>query len=280
MRVWIRTTSLLWGLLLALVVQAQDAGPPVQEGTRYPGSFYRHLGDAIYFGKVQDGRRLDADPATFRVHGEDSFDFQYLTPLGADGDAFFLAWERIAFPGAHRARVLAPNNNGDCMYLIVSGAKLYRVNKNEKQVEPVAGDARVKKLEVVATGNRRVPPLYFKDDRAVYFYLLDENRLAKLPRADPESFRCETASYGFELYLGLDARRVYAGPNPIRGVHRPSFAYVGWVYAKDRRRVYVISNQEWSVLRGADPKTFQVVKGRGIDAVDKNHQYKAGRVVD
>ena len=35
-----------------------------------------------------------------------------------------------------------------------------------------------------------------------------------------------------------------------------------------------------AVIRGADPKTFHVVKGRGIDAVDAKHEYSGGRRID
>lgn len=275
-----RKAWVLLALLVSVAASAEDAGMAEEKGTLYPGSFYRRHGDVIYFGSVQDGRRLEADPDTFRVHGEKSFDFQYLTPMGADKDAFFLASDRVPFPGAHQARVLAPNNNGDCEYLIVHDGKLLRVNQNDKKVEQVEGPVHVQSLLPVSTGSRSAPPLYFKDRRAVYFYLLDENRLARLPGADRRTFRCISKSSGFELYLGMDKRRVYAGPNRIRGVHRPSFAYVGWVYAKDRRRVYVVSNTKWSVVRGADPKSFQVVKGRGIDATDGKHDYSLGRRVD
>ena len=47
----------------------------------------------------------------------------------------------------------------------------------------------------------------------------------------------------------------------------------------DKQRVYVISNTEWSVIPDADPKSFQGVKGRGIDACDNKHDYRMGRKI-
>jgi hypothetical protein len=259
---------------------ARDVPPPVEKGHRYAGSFYRLFEKKIYFGKPCKEGLLDADPVTFVVHGEKDFDFQYLTPMGADKNAFFLATKRIPFPDAHKAEVIAPNNNGDCMYLIVHDGRLFRINKNDKKVEPVIGQIHLESLVAIPTNNRYVAPLYFKDQNAVYFYDLRGNKLHPLPGANPKTFEGRAVQYGFDLFWGMDAKNVYAGYKRIDKAHRPTFEYVGWVYAKDKNHVYVISNTEWSLIPGADPASFSTVKGRGIDARDDKHGYSMGKRID
>ena len=266
-------------LFAASLSSAEDSAAAADKSVQFEGSFYRKLGKQIYFGEAVESGRLKADPDTFLVHGKKEFDFQYLTPMGADKDAFFLATKRIPFPNAYKVKILAPNNNGDCMYLVVHANRLLRINKNQRSVEPVNGKADIATLSPVATNSRYLAPLYFRDKRAVYFYDLHKNTLKTLPKAEPKTFEGRAVKYGFNLYWGMDKHHAYAGYKLIDKAHRPTFEYVGWIYAKDKQRVYAISNTEWTVIPDADPKSFQMVKGRGIDACDNKNDYRMGRKI-
>ena len=155
---------------------------------------------------------------------------------------------------------------------------VYRINQNEKSVQRVA--TVDKGLDPIATGSDTIAPGYFRDSKRVYFYDIHNHRLRALDNVSRSHFEAHAASYSFALHWGQDGRRVYVGHQRIRSAEAKSFQYLGWVYAKDKSRVYRLSSSTepgWLAIPGADPKSFHPVKGRGIDACDDKRCYSRGK---
>jgi hypothetical protein len=125
--------------LLSLWVAAEAATAPTS--VTYPDSKYHRVEQAIYFAQpgAEKFRLRGVDPASFVAFPDSAFDFAYRSSLAADRGGFFQSAERIPFPNAHRARLLAAFNNGDCSFLFSHTNRLFRINHNQHRVEPVAG---------------------------------------------------------------------------------------------------------------------------------------------
>ncbi len=148
----------------------------------------------------------------------------------------------------------------------------HRAQKGKNMIREVRGaDPRSFRLLI----NDDDPSYYAVDQRRVYFFdVHGDEHFGVVPKADPGAFTVGVCRGSWGCW-GKDRRRAFEGRTPLPFVHVPSFTFVGLYYAKDRRRVY--QRKGWQVIKGADTATFQTVRGRGVDAVDKRHQYKSGR---
>ncbi|MCP3921172.1 MAG: hypothetical protein GY714_01170 [Desulfobacterales bacterium] len=232
----------------------------------------------VYYVRFSPKTKLEgADPATFTVFDKSKFNYRYLTELAADKSGFYLYDQKIPFENAHQVRILAPYSNGYCMYLFSHKSKLFRINSNDKRVDAVknsGGD-----FIAIPTNKDNISSHYFKKSDAVCFYDIHTNQMIKLEDANPKTFHGYSQRYGFNLFWGKDDKFVYSEGSKIKDADIKTFKYAGWIYAKDINRVYVLG-RKWTVIKEADPSTFEVVKGRGIDAVDKKYAYNNGHIVN
>lgn len=246
---------------------------------QFPDSkYYLHDGETIYYGKNKYALLKEADIKTFFAYKESEMNYQYMVPLAADKNAFYLYDKQILYKAADKTRILAPYNSGHCAYLFTDSGRIFKINNNKKAIEPVEADIDVKNLEIVLTNDKHISPHYFKDKAGVYFYDLDNNKFIRLSGADPKTFEAHAIYYSPALFWAKDNQRIYVYHKLIDKADYKSFTYIGWIYAKDKNHVFVLYS-DWYIIPAADPQTFDIVKGRGIDAVDKNHSYFGGKIV-
>lgn len=224
----------------------------------------------LYLGKQLRG----ADARTFTGYADTAFGHPRYASLGADQHGYFVYDTRIEWDNAHTATVLAAYTHGECAFVVARGAQLFRINPNRKSVEPVTG-CPDEPVTVVPSRHQTVSPAYYRGVRAVYFYDAYANQMTELAGAQPSTFRAFCAAFSFDLYWGIDSTGVYVGGARIDGADPHTFVHAGWIYGKDHARVYVITHPI-RAIPGADPATFEAVKGRGVDAIDKNRSYFSG----
>lgn len=269
------TRYLMITVLLFLAWIAPAHAQPVEQLGQ---SRYYLKGKTVYY--LEDGKTplAAADAATFVPHIRCPHPYRYGIALAADKNAFYLHEGRIPFRGASKSKLIACFSHGDCMHLVLHRDTLYRINQNEKSVQRVATVG--KGLAPIATGDDAIAPGYLRDGKRVYFYDIHKNKLRALDQVSRPHFEAHAARYSFTLHWGRDGRRVYVGHQRIRGADARSFQYLGWVYAKDKARVYRLSSENepaWFAIPDADPKSFRPVKGRGIDACDDKRCYSLGK---
>jgi DKNYY family len=75
-----------------------------------------------------------------------------------------------------------------------------------------------------------------------------------------------------------DGRNAFRCDHKLKDVDASSFVGLSARYAKDKHKVYfsVSCEEELSVVDGADPESFELSSGDGVDAIDKNNRYNFG----
>lgn len=239
------------------------------------GKVYHHFGS-------ENGEPLEnADANSFKVFDLTEFKYNYSIRLAGDKNGFYLARDFVPYKDAHKVKVLAPYNHGDCTHLFVHENKLYKINQNEKKTEEITGNFKVPELKYYPSSHQNGSPKYFKDSKAVYFYRIYENRMAELKNAELKSFAAYNSSDHFNAYWAKDDKTVFFEEKVIQKADPVSFKYMGSGYALDKRAIYFLSNAGYFEIPNSDPATFSEVdsEDNSFDAMDKNHRYLNGRVV-
>jgi hypothetical protein len=110
---------------------------------------------------------------------------------------------------------------------------------------------------------------YSRDKRSAYW---QANKISD----DGQNF---TAFPSDDYYAyAKDGRNAFRCDHKLKDVDAPSFVGLSARYAKDKHKVYFsVSCEEYlSVVDGADPASFELSSGDGVDAIDKNNRYNFG----
>ena len=123
---------------------------------------------------------------------------------------------------------------------------------------------------------------YLKDKDSVY--LIDENRLRRLERLDPATFRNAGAGYVrdkngvykyYKTYITFDDKDLKR--EPIFDARSFRIIDADGRYVRDRNNVYLDNKK----IEGADPSTFEILKKDNITyAKDKNNIYYWGNKIE
>ncbi len=109
---------------------------------------------------------------------------------------------------------------------------------------------------------------YSKDKLHVYY----DNKI--IPSAELASFEL------LQDDIAKDSRSVYSAGKKIDKVDSPTFRIINPIYAVDKNHVYVLFNEDFDIIEGADPSTFTWNQKKGISyGVDKKNEYYNGRLI-
>ncbi|MCX7821174.1 MAG: DKNYY domain-containing protein [Brevinematales bacterium] len=238
---------------------------------------YKRIGDKIYY--FENEPLQDVDVQTFREL-KNPTDVKYFSVAAADKNAFYLYEKRVLFANAHKVREIAAFNNGFCLYIFEYENKIYKMDSDPAiEVIKIPFGMNAKKLFCYPAKSMYLSPAYFSDGKNVYYFDIRELKFIPLKGIQAKKFKAYDLDFAGENYWGTDGRFVYFHDKMVEGADPESFEYLGLGYGKDKNKVYYFRDSGFFVIKEADPKTFQLVRGRKVDAIDKNYIYYCGKVV-
>lgn len=238
---------------------------------------YKKIDGKIYYFDNEPIQNVDIK--TFREL-KNPTDFKYYSVAGADKNAIYLYDRRITFTNGHKIREIAAFNHGDCLYLFEYKNKIYKLQDSpEIRQLDIPAKLNAKKLTPYHPKDSTLYPVYFSDGKNIYYFNIQEYNFIPLKGINPKKFKAFDLNYKGEYYWGTDGKIVYIYDIIIKDADPKTFCCLGAGYCKDKNKVYFILWNRIEVIKEADPLSFELVHGRGIDAVDKNYRYYNGKII-
>ncbi|HOM24190.1 MAG TPA: DKNYY domain-containing protein [Termitinemataceae bacterium] len=242
---------------------------------------YIKIGNNIYY-KNENNLLEGVDIDTFRELKNPS-GYRYNIPAGADKNAFYFYFTiRIPFENANKVKEICAFNDEGCAYIFLYEDMLYKIDLNEAKVKPleVPPGLNTSSLFFYNPLDNILAPAYFSDGKKVYYLSWDAQKESPqfiVLNVNVKKFKAYSLYYKGEAFWGTDGKMVYVGSYLVRGADAATFEYLGAGYAKDKNKVYYFWGSEPYVIEEADPESFVMVKGRGVEAIDKNYIYNGGK---
>ncbi|MEJ5285475.1 MAG: DKNYY domain-containing protein [Brevinematia bacterium] len=238
---------------------------------------YKKIDGKIYYFDNEPLQNVDIK--TFREL-KNPTSFKYYSVAGIDKNAIYLYNRRINFTNAHKIREIAAFNHGDCLYIFEYNNKIYKLEDGpEIKGLNIPSKLNVKKLKPYKPEDFTLYPVYFSDGKNIYYFDIRKYNFIPLKGLNPKKFKAFDLNHKGEYYWGTDGKIVYFQNFQVKDADPKTFECLGGGYCKDKNKVYFVLWNRIEIIKEADPLTFELVRGREIDAVDKNYRYYNGKIV-